>query len=115
MKIAYIPILTRCVQVSDPISAHVMYRLRYWIMKSPDKRNGKLWCANPRAWWCVQTALKPAQFDRAVARLRQIGAIVVECHPHPKWPILSCRWIRFSDDAAKEFLSSAAPSSSGFD
>jgi len=101
---SYKAILTLCVEMSDPIAAIFLYRLRYWLLKSPDHRDGFIWVANPRSWWASQTGLTPNQIDRAVIRLRKAGILIVEAHPQKYWGIMSCRWIRLSDTAVKTLL-----------
>jgi hypothetical protein len=94
------PTLAICVKLSGPKCAHVLYRLNWWTSNYPEKtKDGLRWNANPTSWWAMQTGLSPTQVDRAIAKLKELKLIVVECRP--RGALLKCRWIRLSDEFAQ--------------
>jgi len=107
------PTLALCVQHSNAVCAHVLYRLLYWVTKYPEKTtDGYRWNANPSSWWAVQTGLSVTQVDRAFRTLKKLGVIVVEARP--RMNLFKVRWVRLSDDFEQIILANLDGGSSAF-
>lgn len=108
----FTPTLAICVQLSDTVSAHILYRLFWWVTNNPEKKSKDAfkWNANPSSWWAQQTGLSITQVDRAIAKLVKLKLIVVECRPRGN--LLRCRWIRLSDECAQTILANLDSQSS---
>jgi DNA-binding MarR family transcriptional regulator len=66
----------------DRNAAMLLCRILFWWPQAKTRFGGQRWIAKSAAEWQAETLLSRGQYERAIAKLRQLGLVVTEQHLH---------------------------------